>query len=99
MTEPIKFCSTADEFAEFSIFASDQEGKEVLADFGTLFSGDEVQGQFTQHEELHDLLLSTGDAKLNENRDSDSYWGDGGVGKGKNMLGQILMQVREKLRN
>lgn len=28
----------------------------------------------------------------------DDYWGDGGDGSGKNMLGRILMQVRESLR-
>jgi predicted NAD-dependent protein-ADP-ribosyltransferase YbiA (DUF1768 family) len=26
-----------------------------------------------------------------------SYWGDGGDGSGKNMLGRILMEVREQL--
>lgn len=28
----------------------------------------------------------------------DSYWGDGGDGSGKNMLGLILMEVRGVLR-
>jgi predicted NAD-dependent protein-ADP-ribosyltransferase YbiA (DUF1768 family) len=28
---------------------------------------------------------------------NDSYWGDGGDGSGKNMLGKILMEVRHKL--
>jgi N-glycosidase YbiA len=54
--------------------------------------------QFTQHEELITLLLSTGDSKLVEHTENDDYWGDGGDGSGKNMLGRILMQVRESLR-
>ena len=29
---------------------------------------------------------------------NDSYWADGGDGKGRNQLGKILMQVREELR-
>ncbi len=29
----------------------------------------------------------------------DDYWGDGGNGQGKNMLGKILMKVREELKN
>ena len=33
-----------------------------------------------------------------EHTENDSYWGDGGDGSGKNMLGQILMDVRELLR-
>ena len=57
-----------------------------------------VLAKFTQHAELRALLLSTGDAKLVEHTENDDYWGDGGDGSGKNMLGRILMQVRESLR-
>ena len=57
-----------------------------------------VTAKFTQHEELKVLLLETGDAKLIEHTTNDHFWGDGGDGKGKNMLGQILMDVRTKLR-
>lgn len=57
-----------------------------------------VLAKFTQHEELTKLLLSTADAKLVEHTTNDNYWGDGGDGSGKNMLGQILMEVREQLR-
>jgi ribA/ribD-fused uncharacterized protein len=58
-----------------------------------------VLAKFTQHQELRDILLSTGDAKIVEHTANDSYWGDGGDGSGKNMLGRILTEVREKLRN
>jgi ribA/ribD-fused uncharacterized protein len=57
-----------------------------------------VLAKFTQHDDLQELLLSTGDAKLVEHTTNDSYWGDGGDGSGKNMLGRILMEVREQLR-
>jgi ribA/ribD-fused uncharacterized protein len=57
-----------------------------------------VMAKFTQHEDLRALLLSTGNAKLVEHTENDDYWGDGGDGSGKNMLGRILMQVREELR-
>jgi N-glycosidase YbiA len=59
---------------------------------------DAVRAKFTQHEELHAVLLGTGDARLVEHTTNDSYWGDGGDGSGKNRLGQILMQVRAELR-
>jgi hypothetical protein len=36
-----------------------------------------------------------GDALLVEHTASDSYWGDGGDGSGKNRLGHILMCVRD----
>ncbi len=59
---------------------------------------DAVMAKFTQHDDLCERLLATGNAKLVEHTANDDYWGDGGDGSGKNMLGQILMGVREKLR-
>ena len=53
--------------------------------------------KFTQHPALRSLLLSTGDAELIEHTTNDRYWGDGGNGKGKNRLGQLLMELREQL--
>jgi ribA/ribD-fused uncharacterized protein len=57
-----------------------------------------VRAKFTQHPELTKLLLATGDAVLVEHTAKDSYWGDAGDGSGKNMLGQILLLVRDELR-
>jgi ribA/ribD-fused uncharacterized protein len=56
-----------------------------------------VRAKFTQHDDLRAILLSTGDAKLVEHTENDNYWGDGGDGSGKNMLGQILMRIRVEL--
>lgn len=58
-----------------------------------------VMAKFTQHEDLRQLLLATGDAKLIEHTENDDYWGDGGDGSGKNMLGRILMDIRQVLRS
>ena len=57
-----------------------------------------VKQKFAQHADLTELLLSTGDRKLVEHTVNDNYWGDGGDGTGKNMLGRILMEVRAQLR-
>ncbi len=57
-----------------------------------------VRAKFTQHEDIRQILLSTGDARIVEQTENDSYWGDGGDGSGKNMLGRILMEIREELR-
>jgi ribA/ribD-fused uncharacterized protein len=54
--------------------------------------------KFSQSDELLSLLISTRDTQLIEHTENDFYWGDGGDGKGENMLGQLLMEVREKLR-
>ena len=58
-----------------------------------------VRAKFTQHEGLRALLVSTGAAAIVEHTKNDSYWGDGGDGSGANMLGRILMRVREELRD
>ncbi len=56
-----------------------------------------LDAKFTQNEALKQLLLKTGDKKLEENNPSDSYWGIG-RGKGKNRLGVLLMNLRAKLK-
>ena len=57
-----------------------------------------VRAKFKQHDELRTVLLGTGEVKLVEHTENDSYWGDGGDGSGQNMLGQILMRIRTELR-
>ena len=56
-----------------------------------------VLAKFTQHADLREILLGTGNATIVEHTEKDRYWGDGD-GSGENRLGQILMQVREELR-
>jgi ribA/ribD-fused uncharacterized protein len=57
-----------------------------------------LRAKFTQHGDLRGLLLSTGDAKLVEHTERDEFWGDGGDGSGANMLGRLLMELRDELR-
>lgn len=54
--------------------------------------------KFTQHEDLKAKLLATGTAEIIEHTKNDRYWGDGGDGSGKNVLGRLLMETREELR-
>lgn len=58
-----------------------------------------LQEKFKQHQRLKQLLLSTGDKLLVEHTEKDVYWGDGGDASGKNMLGKLLVQVRNEIRN
>jgi N-glycosidase YbiA len=58
-----------------------------------------LRAKFTQHKDLREILLGTGDAILVEHTKNDNYWGDGGDGSGKNMLGKLLMKLREELKN
>ncbi|WP_299402130.1 NADAR family protein [Acaryochloris sp. IP29b_bin.148] len=58
-----------------------------------------VRCKFETHADIRETLLSTRDEELVENAPSDYYWGCGQTGAGKNMLGKILMEVREALRS
>jgi N-glycosidase YbiA len=57
-----------------------------------------VLRKFETHDRLRELLLGTGDEEIVENAPGDAYWGCGADGTGKNMLGKILVEVRETLR-
>lgn len=59
---------------------------------------DALRAKFSQHAELRELLLSTGEVQLVEHTTNDRYWADGGDGSGKNMLGVLLMRLRDELR-
>jgi N-glycosidase YbiA len=54
--------------------------------------------KFEAHEELRDLLLSTGDEEIVENSPYDNYWGTGPDGQGENRFGKMLVHVRDRLR-
>lgn len=58
-----------------------------------------LRAKFAQNPDLAGKLLATGDAELVEtNTWHDLYWGvDAATGKGKNMLGKMLMRVRTEL--
>lgn len=62
---------------------------------------DVLRAKFTQHEDLRALLLATGQARLVEagttNNAVNRLWGEV-HGNGQNMLGILLMEVRDELR-
>ncbi len=59
-----------------------------------------LRAKFTQHDDLRELLLSTGNARLVESATVDNpvnrLWGEVN-GEGKNMLGVMLMELRSEL--
>ncbi|KAI0688517.1 DUF1768-domain-containing protein [Cytidiella melzeri] len=57
-----------------------------------------LEAKFTQHAELRQLLLDTGDRQLVEASPIDSFWGWGENERGRNELGKALMRLRDKLR-
>lgn len=73
----------------------DPENPKILVKDGVMVKA--LYAKFTQHPDLTVLLLSTGDAQIIEDSPKDSYWGCGADGKGKDMLGFLLMAIRERL--
>jgi ribA/ribD-fused uncharacterized protein len=57
-----------------------------------------LEAKFSQNEELSEKLLETGTRKLVEASPTDTFWGIGKAKKGQNMLGKMLMELRDKLR-
>ncbi|BAY10694.1 NADAR family protein [Calothrix sp. NIES-2098] len=58
-----------------------------------------VLRKFETHADIREILLATNNEEIIENSPIDFYWGCGSDGSGKNMLGIILMEVREILRS
>lgn len=60
-----------------------------------------LRAKFSQHPDLRDLLMSTGEARLVESATVDNevnrLWGEVN-GVGRNMLGLLLMELRTELR-
>lgn len=56
-----------------------------------------LRAKFIQHPELRELLLATKNKTLVEHTKNDKYWGDGGDGRGRNVLGVLLMELRGQL--
>lgn len=58
-----------------------------------------VLQKFAQNQEICKTLLCTNNERIVEASPSDRYWGEGSDGRGRNMLGAILMETRIQLKN
>lgn len=61
-----------------------------------------LEAKFTQHKDYRAILLKTGNATIVEHTRNDNYWADGTdqdnvIGPGKNMLGKLLMKIRDAI--
>jgi len=57
-----------------------------------------VLAKFLQNQIIRASLKMTGKEEIVEDSPVDYYWGCGADGTGQNMLGKILMRVREELK-
>jgi N-glycosidase YbiA len=79
-------------------YMDDGRGKDlVVRKYKDLVMYRVVLAKFSQHEDLRNVLISTGSTPLIENAIHDPYWGWGCSRIGINRLGKILMYVRAEL--
>ncbi|KAJ6238755.1 hypothetical protein M0813_25981 [Anaeramoeba flamelloides] len=57
-----------------------------------------LEAKFLQNERIKQILLSTGEKELIETTYNDRYWANGGDDTGLNRLGNLLMELRERIR-
>ena len=92
-----------EQFSEFNGGKAKREGRKVairedwedikLSEMQAI-----VRAKFSQNPELKEMLLATGDEHIEEaNNWGDTIWGTVD-GVGENLLGRILMEVRDELR-
>lgn len=58
-----------------------------------------IEAKFSQHLNLMRSLLATDNRMIVELANNDWYWGCGYNGRGINMMGRIIMHVRNQLQN
>jgi ribA/ribD-fused uncharacterized protein len=58
-----------------------------------------IEAKFLQHPDLAMNLLATDKRMIVEQANDDWYWGCGYNGRGLNVMGRIIMQVRNQLQN
>ena len=54
-----------------------------------------LKHKFNSYPILGEKLLQTGNKKIIEHYQKDTYWSDGGNGSGQNKMGVLLMALRK----
>jgi len=57
-----------------------------------------VRSKFQSHPDLSEKLCATGEAEIIEASAMSHHWGAGADGLGKNILGRILMKIRQDIK-
>ena len=55
------------------------------------------RAKLTQHQDIKDILIESGNRELLKVYDTDYYWGTGADGSGKNLMGKLWMKLRSEI--
>ncbi|KAI8473699.1 MAG: dihydrofolate reductase-like domain-containing protein [Monoraphidium minutum] len=107
LASSIRAAQSPEEAARIGRRAERSQPELVRADWGAAKRGvmmRALRAKFTQHEGPRRMLLSTAAgaggepaARLVEASPNDHFWGQGFSGSGRNLLGSLLMELREEL--
>jgi ribA/ribD-fused uncharacterized protein len=56
------------------------------------------RAKLTQHDDIREILLESGDRELLKVYPADYYWGTGADGTGENKMGKLWMKLRDELK-
>jgi len=56
-----------------------------------------MRAKLLQHDDVREMLKSTGDAIIEKNHPDDFFWGTGLDGNGQNFMGRIWMELRKEI--
>ena len=92
-------CAARSAHDAFKIAKEHKVARRVLwDDVKVIIMGNILRAKVKQHEYVRRKLLATGDRDLIENSWRDDFWGWGPNRDGKNMLGNLWMEIRSELR-
>ena len=57
-----------------------------------------LRAKVDQHQDVRDMLLSTGSKRIVENSPIDDFWGAGPDGDGQDHIGRILTEIRDEIK-
>ncbi len=58
-----------------------------------------VIAKVRQNKDVLECLIKTGNKQIIENSPWDTFWGVGENGSGRNQMGEILMMIREEIKD
>ena len=85
-----------DEYIKIYLIDNEDFDFEEFQEYKVLIMTQLLKNKFKRHDDIRENLLNTGLRILINHYKDDEFWSEGIHGKGKNMLGNILMGIRRE---
>jgi ribA/ribD-fused uncharacterized protein len=75
-----------------------KQNNQLVPDFDKVALMEQIfRAKLSQHNDVREVLLATGERELLKVYDTDYFWGTGADGTGENQMGQLWMKIRSEL--